>query len=371
MAFFFQFLLQAGLFFLIALYLGVALGLSAIGTGVRHHAVLGHAAAGGRRSPEAVPARVARRIVRIGFLADRSSCSPRWSCCCRAGDSSIVTLVPLLLAGLGIGALASQLASVAVSSVPDERSGEVGGLQNTATNLGASIATAFAGAVLVAALSSTRSSTACSRTPTCRPRCTRAPRPQLVAGRAVRQRSRARRRPGPAGVPDRRGAGDHRHQHHRPREGAPDDARPVGAHRRRRADRAPARLPDIQPADATSGNLGRDEGTRSSDRRSVLVGGDRSRLHRRGVRRAAPSTQHRRHAIGRRRRARGVEQQPRGGSRAASSSDGSGTPPRAAVDAGDDQWGSHQARRSSRRRGTRSSSRRDARSKTAAASQSN
>jgi hypothetical protein len=59
-----------------------------------------------------------------------------------------------LLAGLGIGALASQLGAVTVSSVPDERSGEVGGLQNTLTNLGASIGTALAGAVLISALTS-------------------------------------------------------------------------------------------------------------------------------------------------------------------------------------------------------------------------
>jgi hypothetical protein len=41
-----------------------------------------------------------------------------------------------------------------VSSVPDERTGEVGGLQNTVTNLGASIGTALAGAVLISALTS-------------------------------------------------------------------------------------------------------------------------------------------------------------------------------------------------------------------------
>jgi hypothetical protein len=41
-----------------------------------------------------------------------------------------------------------------VSSVSDERSGEVGGLQNTVTNLGASIGTALVGAVLVAGLTS-------------------------------------------------------------------------------------------------------------------------------------------------------------------------------------------------------------------------
>ena len=39
-----------------------------------------------------------------------------------------------------------------MSSVPDAQSGEVGGLQNTVTNLGASIGTALAGAVLISAL---------------------------------------------------------------------------------------------------------------------------------------------------------------------------------------------------------------------------
>ena len=41
-----------------------------------------------------------------------------------------------------------------MSAVPDEQSGEVGGLQNTVTNLGASIGTALAGAVLISALTS-------------------------------------------------------------------------------------------------------------------------------------------------------------------------------------------------------------------------
>jgi hypothetical protein len=59
---------------------------------------------------------------------------------------------PMLLAGLSVGALASQLGAVTVSSVPDQQSGEVGGLQNTVTNLGASIGTALAGAVLIATL---------------------------------------------------------------------------------------------------------------------------------------------------------------------------------------------------------------------------
>ncbi len=62
---------------------------------------------------------------------------------------------PMLLAGLGVGALASQLGAVTVSAVADEQSGEVGGLQNTVTNLGASIATALTGAVLISVLTTT------------------------------------------------------------------------------------------------------------------------------------------------------------------------------------------------------------------------
>jgi hypothetical protein len=41
---------------------------------------------------------------------------------------------------------------VTVSSVSDQQSGEVGGLQNTASNLGISIGTALAGAILMSAL---------------------------------------------------------------------------------------------------------------------------------------------------------------------------------------------------------------------------
>jgi hypothetical protein len=39
-----------------------------------------------------------------------------------------------------------------VSAVPDERSAEVGGVQNTATNLGASLGTALIGSILIASL---------------------------------------------------------------------------------------------------------------------------------------------------------------------------------------------------------------------------
>ena len=48
-----------------------------------------------------------------------------------ADSSAAVVTIPLLLIGLGMGALASQLGAVTVSAVPDSRSAEVGGIQNT------------------------------------------------------------------------------------------------------------------------------------------------------------------------------------------------------------------------------------------------
>ena len=150
-AFFFQYLLQSGLFFAVPLFLSVALGLSAIATGVRLlplSITLLLAAAG---VPKVFPHASPRRVVRVGFLALFAAIVIMVAALEVGAGPEIVTW-PMLLAGLGIGALASQLGSITVSSVADEQSGEVGGVQNTVTNLGASIGTALAGAVLISAL---------------------------------------------------------------------------------------------------------------------------------------------------------------------------------------------------------------------------
>lgn len=152
-SFFFQYLLQAGLFFTVPLFLSVALGLSAIATGVRLlplSVTLLLAAVG---IPRLLPNVSPRRVVQGGFLALFAGIVVMVGALDAGAGPEIVTW-PMLLAGLGVGALASQLGSVTVSSVPDEQSGEVGGLQNTFTNLGASIGTALAGAVLIATLTS-------------------------------------------------------------------------------------------------------------------------------------------------------------------------------------------------------------------------
>ncbi len=150
-SFFFQYLLQAGMFFAVPLFLSVALGLSAIQTGVRilplSVALLAAAAGIPRLFPTASP----RRVVTLGFSALFVGIVVLIGALDAGAGPEIITW-PMLLAGLGVGALASQLGAVTVSSVPDEQSGEVGGLQNTVTNLGASIGTALSGAVLIAAL---------------------------------------------------------------------------------------------------------------------------------------------------------------------------------------------------------------------------
>ncbi len=149
--FFFQFLIQAGVFFTIPLYLSVALGLSAIDTGLRIMPLSLTLLAAAVGVPRFVPNASPRRVVRIGLLAMLIGIVALLTSIDVDAGAEIVT-VPLLFLGLGMGALASQLGAVTVSAVPDEESAEVGGLQNTATNLGASLGTALAGSMLIAAL---------------------------------------------------------------------------------------------------------------------------------------------------------------------------------------------------------------------------
>jgi hypothetical protein len=92
-------------------------------------------------------------VVRLGFLSLFAGIVIL-AAALEIGVGPEVITWPMLLAGLGIGALASQLGSVTVSAVPDEQSAEVGGLQNTVMFLGSSIGTALIGAVLISALSS-------------------------------------------------------------------------------------------------------------------------------------------------------------------------------------------------------------------------
>jgi MFS family permease len=150
--FFFQYLVQAGLFFVVPLYLSVCLGLSALATGARLlplSITLLVAAVG---IPRLLPNVSPRLVVQSGLLALLAGTVVLLGALDPDAGPEIV-FVPMLLVGLGIGALASQLGAVTVSAVPDEESPEVGGVQNTMTNLGASLGTALAGSIMIAAVS--------------------------------------------------------------------------------------------------------------------------------------------------------------------------------------------------------------------------
>jgi MFS family permease len=150
-AFFFQYMLQAGLFFAVPLFLSIALGLSAIDTGLRIMPLsitLVLAAVG---IPKVFPRASPRRVCRFGFFALFLGLVVFLAALDAGAGPEIITW-PMLISGFGIGALASQLGAVTVSALPDELSGEVGGLQNTFSNLGISLGTALAGAVLMSAL---------------------------------------------------------------------------------------------------------------------------------------------------------------------------------------------------------------------------
>lgn len=150
-SFLFQYVVLAGVFFTVPLFLSVALGLSAVETGVRILPLSLALLATALGIPKLLPSASPRLVVRAGFLSMGAGIV--WLVAVLDADAGAeIVSWPLILAGLGIGALASQLGSVTVSSVPDERSDEVGGVQNSVMFLGSSIGTALAGAVLIAAL---------------------------------------------------------------------------------------------------------------------------------------------------------------------------------------------------------------------------
>ena len=150
--FFFQYLVQAGFFFVVPLYLSVALGLSAIATGVRLLPLSITLLVAAIGIPRFLPDVSPRLVVRSGLLALLAGTVVLLGALDVDAGPEIV-FVPMLLIGFGIGALASQLGAVVVSAVSDDESSEVGGLQNTMTNLGASLGTALAGSLLIATLS--------------------------------------------------------------------------------------------------------------------------------------------------------------------------------------------------------------------------
>ncbi len=146
-----QQLVLMGIFFVIPVYLQVVLGLDAFETGKRllplSVAMLVFALLG----PRMAARRSSRTVAQVGLVAVSVGAIVMLA-------TLDVTLndtgfrVALALIGAGAGLLASQLGNVIMSSVAPTQTGEAGGLQGTAQNLGSSLGTAIIGAVLLASL---------------------------------------------------------------------------------------------------------------------------------------------------------------------------------------------------------------------------
>lgn len=151
--FFFQFFVQSGIFFIIPLFLSVVLELSALQTGLRLLPLSLALLASALLIPKLFPHASPRRVVRFGLVSMLAGTLVLVAGL-DPGATAAIVLIPMALVGLGIGALASQLGAVTVSAFPDSMSAEIGGLQNTFTNFGASLGTALIGAVLIGSLTS-------------------------------------------------------------------------------------------------------------------------------------------------------------------------------------------------------------------------
>jgi Na+/melibiose symporter-like transporter len=134
------------------LFLTMVLGLDSFDTGVRMLPLSLALVVAAPAIPKLMPNVGPRRVCQGGLLLMLVAVLLPAARFEDGADASVTTL-PFILMGLGMGALASQLGNVVVSAVPEERSGEVGGLQYTAQNLGSSLGTALVGAVVIAALS--------------------------------------------------------------------------------------------------------------------------------------------------------------------------------------------------------------------------
>ena len=146
-----SYLIMAGTFFVLPLYLQLVLGKDALDTGIAilpiSVAMVLTAVSGARLATRLSP----RQIVRIGFVllfvglvGLVSTISPSLT--------SPLFSISLALFGGGIGFVVSQLGNVVMSSVDESRSSEAGGLQGAAQSLGSSLGTALIGAILLAGL---------------------------------------------------------------------------------------------------------------------------------------------------------------------------------------------------------------------------
>ncbi len=148
-----QYLILAGTFFVLPLYLQLVLGKNALETGIKVLPISITMMLGAVLGPRLATRSSPRRVVQIGLGCLLVSI-PALLATISPSLASLPFAISLAGFGAGIGLSISQLGNVVMSSVGESRSSEAGGTQGTAQNLGQSLGTALIGAVLLTGLTS-------------------------------------------------------------------------------------------------------------------------------------------------------------------------------------------------------------------------
>ena len=146
-----QYLILAGTFFTLPLYLQLVLGKDALETGLKILPISVTMMLAAGLGPRLATRTSPRRVVQVGLgllfvsvIALMTAISPSLA--------SVAFALSLAGFGAGVGLVISQLGNVVMSSVGEERSSEAGGVQGASQNLGQSLGTALIGAVLLVGL---------------------------------------------------------------------------------------------------------------------------------------------------------------------------------------------------------------------------
>lgn len=146
-----QYIITSAVFFVMPIYLQMVLGLDALETGMKIFplsvSIVLFSVVGSKLITRYSP----KQIVRAGQLAlvggsllVLGAIDPELK--------NVLFALGMLVLGAGLGLLASQIGNVTMSSVSEDKTSEVGGLQGTFQNFGASLGTALIGSVMIANL---------------------------------------------------------------------------------------------------------------------------------------------------------------------------------------------------------------------------
>lgn len=146
-----QYLITAAIFFVIPIYLQMVLGYNALDTGKKIFplsiGIVLFSLAGSRLISKFNPKKIVRMgqlLLIFGALVLTGAINPEMK--------GLLFGASMFIVGSGLGLLVSQIGNVNMSAVDESKSSEVGGLQGTFQNLGASLGTAIIGSVMIASL---------------------------------------------------------------------------------------------------------------------------------------------------------------------------------------------------------------------------